>query len=108
MSLGTAIAHLYPNANPLRDYRIEDKGDGQGERISFWNTATLGVQPTAPQIAQAEIDAAAALAAQVTALTSERTALIALRDKVQAGTDLTPAEMRVLFRLLIRRSLLRD
>jgi hypothetical protein len=39
------------SAVPLVDFAVTDRADGQGPQITAWNTATLGKQPTATQLA---------------------------------------------------------
>lgn len=46
------IEYLYPAARPLLDYVLVDRGSGPV--IEFWNTGTLGSQPSAQTIATAE------------------------------------------------------
>ncbi len=82
MHLWKALRHLYPTADPLRDYRLQD--DGSGTYIRFWNTAILGPQPTDAQITAAIADYDAAQAAK----TADRTAL---RDRLSALTSSTTA-----------------
>ena len=52
VTLAEALISLYPNADPTRDFIVQD--DGDGAYIAFWDTASLGAQPS-----QAQIDAAA-------------------------------------------------
>lgn len=56
VTLSSALAYLYPSADPLKSWTVVD--DGTGARIRYWNPA-LGAQPT-----QAELDAAALPATQ--------------------------------------------
>ena len=49
-NLGLTLGVLYPNAVPLRDYRVQD--DGAGPYIAHWDEAKLGTRPT-----QEELDA---------------------------------------------------
>lgn len=58
--IGCAIKHLHPDATPVRDYIVEDRMDGQGPKLTYWNEATLGPRPTAEQLAAAEAEALAA------------------------------------------------
>ncbi|WP_278914524.1 XkdW family protein [Deinococcus wulumuqiensis] len=47
--IALVLRHLYPDADPLRDYVVAD--DGSGPRLITWNLA-------APQPTPAELDAA--------------------------------------------------
>lgn len=108
-STAEALKFLVPAADQVTgSFRVEDKSDGQGDKVTFWDTGKLGAMPDKAAIEQAKIDLVAARQAAATLLANERAALIALRDKVQSGQDLTPAELRTVIRLLIRRSLLSD
>jgi hypothetical protein len=101
-TLANAILHLYPNANPSTDYRIEDKGDGQGLRVTFWSDARLGPQPSQATIDQARLDWQAARDAAALARQQEHDVLDAARQKL-ASQDLTAAELRAVLRIIIRR-----
>lgn len=91
----------FPNARLFVDYEIRD------DDLVEWNVPLLGPRPTDEQIAQYRIEAQQAKDASTVANQQERTNLIALRDKLQAGGDLTAPEMRAVLRFLIRRELLR-
>jgi hypothetical protein len=54
--LGSALMQLFPQADPIRDFQVEDKGDGEGPTLSFWDEAKLGVQPTSKDIENAVQD----------------------------------------------------
>lgn len=51
--LGSALAQLYPDADHLRDFRVEYRGDGEGPILAYWDEAKLGPQPTADKIDKA-------------------------------------------------------
>ena len=51
--LGSALAQLYPNADQFRDFRVEDKGDGEGPTLAHWDETKLSPQPTAEKIDKA-------------------------------------------------------
>lgn len=61
-NLGTILQHLYPNANALRDYRVQD--DGSGPYIAHWNSELLGPQPDQAALEAAEQKALDAIAAK--------------------------------------------
>jgi hypothetical protein len=44
------IKYLYPNAEPEIDFGLRDDSDGNGPYIHYWDTAKLGVQPTATEL----------------------------------------------------------
>lgn len=44
MNLGQAVAELFPDADPLKDYTVQD--DGKGPRLAVWN---LGVPRPSPE-----------------------------------------------------------
>ena len=74
VSLHDVLVALYPAANPVKDWLVQD--DGAGPRIVQWTNA-LGAQPT-----QADIDAATP-AAQAAA--DARAAALAARDADKAA-----------------------
>lgn len=49
-----AILHLYPDAVPDQDFRVEDHLDGLGPRITLWVETAIG----APQPGETELQAA--------------------------------------------------
>ena len=51
--LGSALVQLYPDADHLRDFRVEDRGDGEGPTLTHWDETKLGHQPTADKIEKA-------------------------------------------------------
>lgn len=59
------IKHLFPAADPLVDFELQDNSDGTGPFISKWDTAKLGAKPTAQQLA--DVSAVANLAQARTA-----------------------------------------
>lgn len=98
------LKHLYPNADPERDYTLTDFGDGAGSRLTHWN-AVLGPKPTDKQIndAVAAYDTAAAAAAATEA--AEESAIDTMIAALEAGTNLTAAQTRRLQLYLVRRAL---
>lgn len=50
-NVGTALRTAFPNASPVNDYNVVDRGDGKGEVIIKWN-----LQESEPET-QEEIDA---------------------------------------------------
>lgn len=54
--LGSALLQLYPQADLFHDFRCEDLGDGNGPRLTHWNTEKLGPEPNLKQIEQAAKD----------------------------------------------------
>jgi hypothetical protein len=51
VNLSRAIQKRYPNADPLRDFAVQDDGDGQ--KLVFWNEARLGPRPAPTQLESA-------------------------------------------------------
>lgn len=51
MNLTKAILQLFPNADPTRDFIVQDDGDGRGPYIAVWNLPDP--QPTLGQLADA-------------------------------------------------------
>lgn len=103
-SLGDALQYLYPNASQISgDFRVEDRGDGQGAKIARWDAAKLGAQPSQAQIDQAKIDLTTARTAASTTRQQESTVLAAALTKLGNGTDLTAAELRAVIAIIIRR-----
>lgn len=78
---GAILAYLYPAADPRRDYRVRDSGDGTGPQVAYWNPA-LGAPPTSDQIAAAQLPVAQA--AKVAAIDA-RTAAIQARGFSSGG-----------------------
>lgn len=101
--LGDALKLLYPTVDPIGgDYRVEDRADGQGPRITKWDAARLGTQPSQAQLEQAIADVAAARTAAATARSQEETVFQAALTKLANNQDLTAAENRAVLRALIR------
>lgn len=48
-NLAPILRWLYPTADPMRDWQIDDSSDGTGPRIVRWNS-TLGQQPTRDEV----------------------------------------------------------
>lgn len=71
MELWKALAHLFPNAHPMRDYELRD--DGDGPYIARWGLDDP--QPTPAQLA-------AAIAAYDAAEAQRKTEAQALRQQV--------------------------
>lgn len=82
MNLALAIRHLFPDADPMRDFRVEDNGSGQF--LAVWNLEAP--QPTPQQLdtAWVEVQAQQAGAAQLFA------ARLAMADAFHA----LPVEIR--------------
>ncbi len=92
-NLGLILATLYPNADPLVDYRVQD--DGAGPYIAYWNEQALGPQPDTATLQAAEAAAVAAAEAiqarRETDLTEEQQAKI--DAQIQSDLNMTPAEV---------------
>jgi hypothetical protein len=54
MIISLAIKKLYPNADSLRDFRVQDMGDGRGQFIIEWNMTEP--QPTHEELQTAWIN----------------------------------------------------
>jgi hypothetical protein len=99
MNLSHALAQLFPQANPLRDYTIQD--DGDGPYIAAWHLAQA--QPTLAELqaasdaydtAQAQADAdAQALRTQVIAVAQSAVGVVI--------TSLTAVQVRSLLAVLL-------
>ena len=99
MNLPGALKYLFPSADPLRDYRVQD--DGSGPHIAVWNLAQA--QPT-----QAELQTASdAYDAQQAQLAADAQALrqkiltIAQSSVGIAVDQLTAAQVRALFAVIL-------
>ncbi len=79
-NLGLILSTLYPNAVPLRDYRVQDNSDGNGPYIAYWDDVKLGPQP----------DAATLLAAESVALRRAE----ARKKIAEAEARITPRRLR--------------
>lgn len=72
MNLALAVIYLFPTADPFRDFRVED--DGNGQAIVSWNLE-------APQPTEQELEAAwAQVQAKQAAADAEWNARLALAD----------------------------
>lgn len=100
---GKAIRHLYPDAVRLVDYDVSDEGDGLGPRITFWNEATLGPQPTRAQFEAAVIAFDAAQTQAATDAATLRQAVLTLAGSAvgQSIGALTAAQVRALVAILL-------
>lgn len=78
-NLGIIVRHLYPNASPLHDYRVEK--DAGALRIAFWDEAKLGPQPTEEELIEAAPGAVGAALAETIARDNDRAELAALKAK---------------------------
>jgi hypothetical protein len=54
MIISLAIRHIYPNADSLRDFKVQDMGDGRGQFIIEWNM--IEPQPTLEELQTAWVD----------------------------------------------------
>ena len=91
--LPLGLKKLYPAA-VSGDYRIEDRADGQGPRLIFFNVATLGPQPNTQQIADAAAAMRTELAAAAAFTDNQKAALRTLIAKMRSGGNLTATEQR--------------
>jgi hypothetical protein len=102
MEIWKALRHLYPQADPARDYEVRD--DGTGAYIAAWRLP--GQPPSAQQIA----DAILAYDAAATAEAQRREAVRALAKQRAAATvgirfdQLTLAQLRDLLAVLFWRA----
>lgn len=48
MNIALSIIHLYPTANPMTDFRVQDDSDGNGPYIALWNLSEP--QPTETEL----------------------------------------------------------
>jgi hypothetical protein len=99
MELWKALAHLYPDAEPLRDYAIVD--EGAGPYIAVWSLP--GEPPT-----QAELDAAIVAYDAAAATRDADASRLRQRVRTLAGgaagkliTNLTASEVRALVAVLL-------
>lgn len=101
MNIVNALRHLYPNAEPLRDYVLRD--DGGGPYIAAWSLPD-------PQPTLSELEAAST--AYDAAETQRQTDATALRQRVldlaqtAVGVridQLTAAQVRALFAILLHK-----
>jgi hypothetical protein len=70
MNIALAIMHIYPNANPLIDFIVQDDSDGNGPYIAAWNIPDP--QPTEEELTAAWTAYEAAEAAKPPVLTPEQ------------------------------------
>jgi hypothetical protein len=54
MNIAQAIIHLFPQANPLMDFIVQDDSDGEGPYIAQWNMEED--QPTEEELQAAWLD----------------------------------------------------
>jgi len=99
MNLPNALQHLFPSADPTRDYVVQD--DGDGPRIAAWNLPDP--QPTLAQL-QAASDAYDAIAAQAASEAQAlRTQVVSVAQSAVGVviTSLTAAQVRALLAVLL-------
>lgn len=53
--LALALGQLFPLATPNVDYAVEDRADGKGPALVFFDTQKLGPEPTLGQIEEAAV-----------------------------------------------------
>lgn len=99
MNLPNALKHLFPNANPQRDYEIRD--DGDGARIAVWKLQAA--QPTPAQLVAASDAYDAALALAASEATTLRTQVVTVAQSAVGVviTALTAAQVRALLAVLL-------
>lgn len=70
VTLGQKLAFLYPSANPRTSWTVLNTGDGTGEHITFFDTGSLGAQPSQGTLdAVTELQVTNAIAAAASAAT---------------------------------------
>lgn len=93
-NLGVVLLHLYPAANPTRDFRVQDDGDGRGPRIVRWDAEKLGPQPTSDVLFAAE--AAALDAVRVRAIKAAARQVILARYPEWRQANMTARAVELL------------
>lgn len=91
MQLFHAIKHLHPEADPLRDFTLQDDSDGNGPYIAVWNLTAA--QPTPSELGAAWAEISASLAwdpVRAARLPLLDAADIAINKAEDQGKDLTP------------------
>jgi hypothetical protein len=83
------IKYLYPTADPLVDFELRDNSDGKGQFIARWDTAKLGAQPTAQQLA--DVSVAAARSAKLAHLEQSRKKAVNTLPPVTVDSKQYPA-----------------
>ena len=91
MTLSECLNLCYPLASGLRDYIIEDHGNGQV--IAFWNEALLGPIPDLAQLQATAKPLADAMANEVVAQKTERDNAKTILDTL---ANITATEFRAL------------
>jgi hypothetical protein len=98
MSLSDALGTLYPNASPVTDYNVVDRGDGRGQQLTLWDDAKLGPRPTQQQIDAAPPPPSALDQLYDQTLKTQRVLkalVLALNDgSLSVGSNLTSAQLR--------------
>lgn len=99
--LWKALAHLYPNAAPLRDYTVVERDGVQS--IALWNLPQPQPDAAALTTAEAAYDAAQATAQSDAA--ALRSQVITLAQSAVGVTlaNLTAAQVRALVAILLRK-----
>lgn len=99
MILSNALRYLFPDANPLRDWIVQN--DGDGPYIAVWNLPDA--QPTEAEL-QAASDAYDAAKAQADADAAELRTRVRTTAQSAVGviiTDLTAGQVRALLAVLL-------
>lgn len=99
MQLAHALRHLFPDADPRRDYQIED--DGNGPRIAFWYLPDPEPTPAELEAASAAFDAAKAQADTDAAQLRSQVISVANSAAGVLITNLTAVQVRALLAVLL-------
>ncbi len=101
MTLVGALKYLFPNADTLRDYTIQDNSDGVGPYIAAWHLADPQPTPAELQTASDAYDAQQAQASADAAALRTRIVNLAQSSVGIAVDQLTAAQVRALFAIIL-------
>jgi len=102
MKLANALKHLFPNADPLRDWIVQD--DGTGAYIAAWHLPTPQPTPEQLQAASDAQESQEAQDAQAAAQLRQRIRTVALSSVGVAADQLTATQLRAIVIVLLRKA----
>lgn len=99
MNIPNALKQLFPTADPLRDWRVQDNGSGAA--IVMWNLQATQPTPAQLQAASDAYDVAAAQAASDASTLHTQVVTVATTAVGTLITNLTANQVRALLAVLL-------
>jgi hypothetical protein len=75
---------IKPGYSPITDCLIVN--DGEGQRIAYWNTETMGTKPSDESLIQSGQEYYAQVQAEQQVADAKKTQIVALTESLTAGT----------------------